>query len=339
MIANSPAAVAAAFSSSSSPVFPGDSRWAAMPEPTTTAARNPLPRNSAATRRHNVTGALLTAPILTDPISSVKIESMKAELIPGVDRRAAVHAALADPARLHIIDTLGAGDTSPSELAAMLAMPSNLLAHHLHVLEQAGLLTRRRSDGDRRRTYLQLIPGALESLTRPAARTAGRVLFVCTANSARSHLAAALWRRASTVPAASQAPSPPRGSTRAPSPPPGATACRCAACGPATSATSGKTATSSSPCATWPARNWAARQRCTGPSPTRSRPAIPPASTRRSPSSVTASSASHRAWQRPPADLRSTLAAGCARRPRTPVIGSIRTPAPWAAWVTAGPRG
>jgi ArsR family transcriptional regulator, arsenate/arsenite/antimonite-responsive transcriptional repressor / arsenate reductase (thioredoxin) len=128
---------------------------------------------------------------------------MKTELIPGVAERAAVHAALADPARLHIIDTLGAGDTSPSELAAMLAMPSNLLAHHLHVLEQAGLLTRRRSDGDRRRTYLQLIPGALESLTRPAARTAGRVLFVCTANSARSHLAAALWRRASTVPAAS----------------------------------------------------------------------------------------------------------------------------------------
>jgi protein-tyrosine-phosphatase len=29
------------------------------------------------------------------------------------------------------------------------------------------------------------------------------VLFVCTANSARSHLAAALWRRASPVPAAS----------------------------------------------------------------------------------------------------------------------------------------
>jgi protein-tyrosine-phosphatase len=29
------------------------------------------------------------------------------------------------------------------------------------------------------------------------------VLFVCTANSARSHLAAALWRQASTVPAVS----------------------------------------------------------------------------------------------------------------------------------------
>jgi protein-tyrosine-phosphatase len=71
------------------------------------------------------------------------------------------------------------------------------------MLEQAGLVTRRRSAGDRRRTYLQLIPGALDSLAGPRARMARRVLFVCTANSARSHLAAALWRRASKVPAAS----------------------------------------------------------------------------------------------------------------------------------------
>jgi protein-tyrosine-phosphatase/DNA-binding HxlR family transcriptional regulator len=128
---------------------------------------------------------------------------MNTEITQDLAARAAVHAALADPARLHIADTLAAGDASPSDLAVMLAMPSNLLAHHLRVLEQAGLITRRRSDGDWRRTYLQLIPAALESLTRPAARTAGRVLFVCTANSARSHLAAALWRRASAVPAAS----------------------------------------------------------------------------------------------------------------------------------------
>jgi protein-tyrosine-phosphatase len=114
-----------------------------------------------------------------------------------------MHAALADPARLQITDILVAGDTSPSELAVMLGMRSNLLAHHLLVLEQAGLLARRRSEGDRRRTYLQLVPGALESLSVPATRTAARVLFVCTANSARSHLAAALWRRASNVPAAS----------------------------------------------------------------------------------------------------------------------------------------
>jgi len=118
-------------------------------------------------------------------------------------RRAALHAALADPARLQIADTLQAGDASPSELAAMLAMPSNLLAHHLHVLQAAGIITRRRSEGDRRRTYLQLVPGVLDSLAPPAARAALRVLFVCTANSARSHLAAALWRRASTVRAVS----------------------------------------------------------------------------------------------------------------------------------------
>jgi ArsR family transcriptional regulator, arsenate/arsenite/antimonite-responsive transcriptional repressor / arsenate reductase (thioredoxin) len=114
-----------------------------------------------------------------------------------------VHAALADPARLLITDMLLAGDASPSELAALLAMPSNLLAHHLHVLEQAGVITRRRSEGDRRRTYLQLIPATLDSLAAPPARAARRVLFVCTANSARSHLAAALWRRASSVPAVS----------------------------------------------------------------------------------------------------------------------------------------
>jgi len=128
---------------------------------------------------------------------------MNIELASSVTGRAAVHAALGDPARLQIIDTLSAGDTSPTELAVMLAMGSNLLAHHLRVLERAGLITRRRSDGDRRRTYLQLIPGALEPLARPAPRTARRVVFVCTANSARSHLAAALWRSASTLPAAS----------------------------------------------------------------------------------------------------------------------------------------
>ncbi len=120
-----------------------------------------------------------------------------------LERRAVLHAALSDIARLRITDTLLAGDASPSELAAMLAMPSNLLAHHLHVLEQAGIIARRRSEGDRRRTYLQLIPGTLDALAPPPARAALRVLFVCTANSARSHLAAALWRQASNVPAVS----------------------------------------------------------------------------------------------------------------------------------------
>jgi protein-tyrosine-phosphatase/DNA-binding HxlR family transcriptional regulator len=118
-------------------------------------------------------------------------------------RRVAVHAALADPARLRITDALADGDLSPSELAALLTMPSNLLAHHLRVLEQAAIIARRRSQGDRRRTYLRLVPDALDRPVASSALTARRVLFVCTANSARSHLAAALWRQASGVPAVS----------------------------------------------------------------------------------------------------------------------------------------
>lgn len=128
---------------------------------------------------------------------------MNCDLTDELRRRAGVHAALADVARLRIIDALAEGDASPSELMALLTMPSNLLAHHLHVLEDAGLLTRHRSQGDRRRTYLRLVPAALDLLAAPRARMARRVLFVCTANSARSHLAAALWRRASKVPAVS----------------------------------------------------------------------------------------------------------------------------------------
>jgi protein-tyrosine-phosphatase len=128
---------------------------------------------------------------------------MNAERIDGLAARAARHAALADPGRLAITDALADGDASPSELGALLSMPSNLLAHHLRVLEEAGIVARHRSEGDRRRTYLRLVPGTLDVLARPPAWAARRVLFVCTANSARSHLAAALWRQASEVPAAS----------------------------------------------------------------------------------------------------------------------------------------
>jgi protein-tyrosine-phosphatase/DNA-binding HxlR family transcriptional regulator len=128
---------------------------------------------------------------------------MNTEQSNNLARRVALHAALADQARLRITDILAEGDASPSELGTLLAIPSNLLAHHLHVLEQAGIITRRRSEGDHRRSYLRLVPGAVDGLAGAPQRTARRVLFVCTANSARSHLAAALWRQASRVPAAS----------------------------------------------------------------------------------------------------------------------------------------
>lgn len=119
-----------------------------------------------------------------------------------LEQRAAVHAALGDPARLRIVDTLLLGDASPSELAARLSMPSNLLAHHLLVLERAGVVSRHRSEGDRRRTYVRLTGSALTERD-PTPLAPERVVFVCTANSARSHLAAALWRQASTIPSAS----------------------------------------------------------------------------------------------------------------------------------------
>ena len=46
-----------------------------------------------------------------------------------VAARARVHAALADPARLSIVDALRLGDLSPGEIAARLGMPTNLVAH------------------------------------------------------------------------------------------------------------------------------------------------------------------------------------------------------------------
>ncbi|WP_336922448.1 arsenate reductase/protein-tyrosine-phosphatase family protein [Aquipuribacter sp. SD81] len=118
----------------------------------------------------------------------------------GLRRRAAVHAALADPTRLHAVDLLALGDLAPGELAAALGVPGNLLAHHLKVLEGAGIVARRRSEGDRRRTYVTLLDA---SLAVPTARSAPRVVFVCTHSSARSHLAAVAFTRASRLAAAS----------------------------------------------------------------------------------------------------------------------------------------
>jgi len=120
-----------------------------------------------------------------------------------VERRAAVHAALADRTRLRIVDHLSFGDASARELQAVVGIPSNLLAHHLGVLERAGLLGRRRSEADRRRSYLHLVPSALDGLLPQGVTAVPRVVFVCTANSARSQLAAALWAGSSTVPSAS----------------------------------------------------------------------------------------------------------------------------------------
>ena len=122
--------------------------------------------------------------------------------------RARMHAALGEPVRLAIVDQLALGDASPGELAAAAHLPTNLLAHHLRVLEQAGLIRRRRSEGDRRRWYVQLRFDDVEAarlLVAAVSAVAGpvpRVVFVCTHNSARSQLAAAYWAGISRLPVA-----------------------------------------------------------------------------------------------------------------------------------------
>jgi protein-tyrosine-phosphatase len=120
-----------------------------------------------------------------------------------IEGRAARHAALGDPARLAIVDELTVSDRAPVELGRHLGVESNLLAHHLDVLERVGLVERSRSSGDGRRRYVHLRPDTLGDLVPGGAVRVGPALFVCTANSARSQLAAALWSSCTGHPATS----------------------------------------------------------------------------------------------------------------------------------------
>jgi protein-tyrosine-phosphatase len=111
-----------------------------------------------------------------------------------VTERARIHAALGDPARLRIVDALALSDRTFRELAAAAGLAGNAAAHHLGVLESAGLIERHVSEGDRRRRYITLRQDRLEVLAAGAPARPRVVLFVCTHNSARSQVAAALWR-------------------------------------------------------------------------------------------------------------------------------------------------
>ncbi len=117
--------------------------------------------------------------------------------------RAAMHAALGEPARLAIVDDLAASDRAPKELGERLGIPSNLLAHHLDVLEQVGLIVRCASAGDGRRKYVRLVREPLAALGIGGPAPRGDMLFLCSHNSARSQLAAALWTARTGRPAQS----------------------------------------------------------------------------------------------------------------------------------------
>lgn len=107
--------------------------------------------------------------------------------------RARIHAALGDESRLAIVDLLSLGDLSVQEIGATVERPGNLLAHHLDVLESAGLISRRVSEGDRRRRYIVLNRETLTGLMPSQMLQPTSVLFVCSHNSARSQYAAGRW--------------------------------------------------------------------------------------------------------------------------------------------------
>jgi len=78
------------------------------------------------------------------------------------DRLSAVFSALADPTRRALLSRLRAGDASVLELAAPFAVSQPAISRHLKVLEQAGLISRKREATTR---YSHLEAGPLREAT------------------------------------------------------------------------------------------------------------------------------------------------------------------------------
>lgn len=107
--------------------------------------------------------------------------------------RAAVFAALGDPLRLRVADELALSDRTPGELIDIVGVSSALLAHHLDVLETAGVIERTVSHADARKRFVRLMGIHRNLFIVPSEIPA--VVFVCTQNSARSQLAAGIWQQ------------------------------------------------------------------------------------------------------------------------------------------------
>jgi len=120
-----------------------------------------------------------------------------------LEGRARAYAALGDPTRLAIIDLLANADRASGELGDALGLPTNLVAHHLRVLEEAGLILRRRSEGDGLRTYVTRTQACNRLLGAGRLPRPHRVAFLCSQNSARSQLAESYWRTVSDIPVVS----------------------------------------------------------------------------------------------------------------------------------------
>jgi protein-tyrosine-phosphatase/DNA-binding transcriptional ArsR family regulator len=119
---------------------------------------------------------------------------------------------IGDRHRWAILSALASSDRRVGELTELVGERQNLVSYHLRELRDAGLVSSRRSSFDGRDAYyrlnldrcrdlfrasaaalhpaLRLVPNASTPPRRPG--RAPRVLFLCTGNSARSQMAAAL---------------------------------------------------------------------------------------------------------------------------------------------------
>lgn len=109
---------------------------------------------------------------------------------------------LADDTRWRLLQELRISDRQVGELVTRLNVPQNLVSYHLGILRQAGFVQVRRSDADARATYYGLDIATLrasyqqigrslqlESMIIPTPMPNLPVIFLCTANSARSQMA------------------------------------------------------------------------------------------------------------------------------------------------------